>query len=84
MFYLIYIAGIIFFAVRPSVDQGSMGNAAPLGALYGFFTYTTYDLTNMATIDGQPIRIVVVDVLWGVVLCGVVSTASFFVASQLL
>ena len=65
VFYLIYIAGIIFFAVRPAVLNASLGQAAVLGALFGFFTYATYDLTNMATIKGWPLVIVVVDIIWG-------------------
>ena len=49
-FYLIYIAGIIFFAVRPALASDTLRDAALLGGLFGFFTYATYDLTNMATI----------------------------------
>ena len=80
VFYFIYIAGIIFFAVRPAVLNASWGQAAALGALFGFFTYATYDLTNMATIKDWPFVIVVVDILWGVILCSVVASLSFGVA----
>lgn len=76
-FYLIYVAGIIFFAVRPALAARSLGQAALLGALFGLVTYATYDLTNMATIRGWPIVIVVVDIVWGVCLCTLVSAASF-------
>jgi uncharacterized membrane protein len=76
-FYLIYIVGIIVFAVVPAVDRGSLMRAIVWGGLYGFFTYATYDLTNMALIKGWPLKIVIVDILWGMVLCAVVAGSSF-------
>ena len=84
VFYLIYIAGIIFFAVRPAIIATSWIQAAVLGALFGFFTYATYDLTNMATIKNWPLTIVVVDILWGVCLCTVVSCSSFMISNWLI
>jgi uncharacterized membrane protein len=82
-FYLIYIAGIIFFAVRPSLASGRLSEAALLGGLFGFFTYATYDLTNMATIKGWPLKIVVIDIFWGTCLCALVAVSSFLIARQL-
>jgi uncharacterized membrane protein len=83
-FYLIYIAGILFFAVRPAINNASLGQAAVLGALFGFFTYATYDLTNLATIKDWPLVIVVVDILWGVCLCTLVSSLSFMISKWLI
>ena len=76
-FYLIYIAGILFFAVVPALEQGSLMRALVWGGLYGFFTYATYDLTNMALIKGWPLKIVVVDILWGMILCATVAMSSY-------
>lgn len=84
IFYLIYIAGILFFAVRPAVLRNSWGQAAVLGALFGFFTYATYDLTNLATIKNWPLAIVVVDILWGVCLCTLVALLSFAISKWLI
>jgi len=83
-FYLIYIAGIIFFAVRPALASGRLSEAALIGGLFGFFTYATYDLTNMATIKDWPLKIVVVDILWGTCLCALVAGLSFLIARQFL
>ena len=83
IFYLMYIVGILFFAVRPALSSGSWQQAALLGGLYGFFTYATYDFTNLATIKDWPRIIVLVDVLWGVCLCMVVSVLSFNIAKWL-
>ncbi len=83
IFYLLYIIGISIFAIYPSVDKNSMLSAALLGGLFGFFTYATYDLTNLATLKGWPLPIVFIDITWGVVLTALVSLASFFIAKQL-
>ena len=65
LFYFIYIAGIILFAVKPGLDAQSFAKAALWGALFGFFTYATYDLTNLATLRDWPLKVVVIDILWG-------------------
>jgi uncharacterized membrane protein len=83
-FYLVYIAGIIFFAVRPALASNTLRDAALLGGLFGFFTYATYDLTNMAMIKGWPLKIVVIDILWGTCLCMLVAGLSFLIAKWLL
>jgi uncharacterized membrane protein len=49
IFYLLYFVGVLFFAVAPAVEKGSLRRAALLGGLFGFFTYATYELTNLAT-----------------------------------
>lgn len=76
-FYLIYIAGILLFAVRPALTTGSLPYALIWGALFGFFTYATYDLTNLATLRDWPLKIVAVDILWGTLLCALVAAGSF-------
>lgn len=83
-FYLIYICGILFFCVAPAISRESLPRAAFLGALFGFFTYSTYDFTNLATLKDWPKAVVAVDILWGVVLCTAVASASFLIARRLL
>lgn len=68
IFYLIYIAGILYFAVLPAAESGSLLTAIIRGAALGFLCYATYDLTNMATIDRWPLSIVIIDICWGTVL----------------
>jgi uncharacterized membrane protein len=84
IFYLIYISGILFFAVRPALHSNSWRDAVILGGLYGFFTYATYDLTNLATISQWPLTIVVIDILWGVCLCALVAYLSFMISRWLI
>ena len=83
VFYLIFIIGILFFAVAPALEQESLLKAILLGALFGFFTYATYDLTNLATLNNWPIAVVVVDIVWGAVLSASVAVASFLIGKSL-
>ena len=78
IFYLIYIGGILFFAVLPASKEMSWQTALLNGALLGGMCYATYDLTNMATIAKWPLEIVIIDIVWGMVLTGSVATLSYF------
>jgi uncharacterized membrane protein len=83
VFYFIYIAGILLFAVRPGLEAQSLGRACLWGALFGFFTYATYDLTNLATLREWPLSVVLVDIAWGTVLCTLVAGGSYLLALRL-
>ena len=84
IFYSLYILGILIFAILPGINSASLARTVILGVLYGLFTYATYDLTNLATLKDWPVNIVVVDILWGMVLCGLVSAGGFLLAARLL
>ena len=77
LFYFMSIAGIIIFSVKPALDSQDWVKALVWGALFGFFTYATYDLTNLATLKDWPIKVVIVDILWGTVLCALVASGSY-------
>ena len=79
IFYLLFIIGIFYFAILPAVEKNSLAKAIISGALFGFFTYATYDLTNLATLKDWPLPIVFIDIIWGAVLTGIVSTAGFYI-----
>jgi len=80
IFYLIYVVGISIFVIYPSVNKNSALSAVIMGGLFGFFTYATYDLTNLATLKGWPLPIVFIDIAWGVVLTAIVSLSGFYIA----
>ncbi len=83
IFYLIFIVGILIFAVAPALESQSLAKAVVLGALFGFFTYATYDLTNLATLKEWPVIVVVVDIIWGAVLSGSVAAISYLIGKSL-
>ncbi|MBA2587517.1 MAG: DUF2177 family protein [Alphaproteobacteria bacterium] len=80
IFYLLYIVGIQIFAVRPALEAGDWKTAALFGALFGFFTYATYDLTNMATMKVWTLRVTLYDIAWGTILTGITASAGAFSA----
>lgn len=68
LFYIVYAVGIIVFAVAPAIRAENLLTALVMGALFGFFAYATYDLTNLATLRDWPLRMSVVDIAWGTAL----------------
>ena len=80
LFYVLYAGGILYFAVIPGAKVNSWHLALLNGALFGFFAYMTYDLTNWATFKNFAWQVVPVDILWGAVVSGIVALIGFAVA----
>ena len=76
LFYAVYAAGVVHFAVMPGLRGGGWTTALAQGALLGLVAYATYDLTNLATLRGWPIPMTAVDIAWGAALTAVVAAAS--------
>ncbi|MET3920574.1 DUF2177 family protein [Arthrobacter sp. UYEF20] len=79
VFYVLYIIGIVFFALQPALDGGGWLTALGYGAALGTFAYATYDLTNAATLKNWPLVIVVVDIVWGAFLTGLATLVGWLV-----
>ena len=79
IFYLLFIVGIFYFSILPAVEKNSLTKAIISGAFFGIITYATYDLTNLATLKNWPLPIVFIDIAWGALLTGIVSTAGYFI-----
>ena len=77
IFYLVFLVGLVIFAIYPAVVKGEWQYALICCALFGFFTYATYDLTNLATLRDWPLSITLVDMVWGTVLGMSVSVATY-------
>jgi uncharacterized membrane protein len=77
VFYLLFIAALVIFVLLPGVDKQSIGYVMLYGALFGFITYATYDLTNLATLKDWPIQITIIDLAWGTFLGFSTSTLSY-------
>ncbi|MGD2218013.1 MAG: DUF2177 family protein [Gemmatimonadales bacterium] len=83
VFYLIFVAGVVVFAVLPAVERGSLVRALLLGGFLGLVAYAAYDLTNLATLRGFPALVAVVDMVWGTVLTAAVAALGYLFASQM-
>lgn len=74
-FYLIFIGGLVYFAVEPAASMNSPRTGTLRGAIYGLVTYATFDLTSHALLQGWPLIVTVVDLIWGTTLSGLTATA---------
>jgi uncharacterized membrane protein len=82
LFYLLFVAAVVVFAVLPAVERGSLLRAVLLGGFFGIVAYATYDLTNLATMKGFPTLVAAVDMTWGCVLSAVVAAVGYLVAAR--
>jgi uncharacterized membrane protein len=82
-FYLIYPIGLVIFAVLPAIKSGSVAQAAISGALLGFLSYMTYDLTNQATLRNWTLQLTLFDVGWGTLLGAISATAAYLITTRL-
>lgn len=79
IFYILYAFGLVVIVVLPSVKgETSFLKIFLLGALFGLVAYSTYDLTNLATIKNWPLVITLVDILWGTLYTGVISIIAVY------
>lgn len=81
LFYLVYVAGVVHFAVSPALLNGSWMTALLNGALLGLVAYGTYDMTNLATLKGWPVSVGLVDMAWGTTLTALAGLAGYLVAN---
>lgn len=79
LFYLTYVAAIVFFVVREANDDLVL--AAASGAFLGFVMYATYDLTNRATLEHFPLRVTIIDLIWGTTLTAILSVVGTLIYS---
>jgi uncharacterized membrane protein len=83
IFYLIFIAGVVTFVLMPAWNDGSFIRALLLGGLFGFIAYSTYDLTNLATMKDWPLFITIVDLAWGTALGALTASISYAILTLL-
>jgi uncharacterized membrane protein len=82
IFYVIYVVGVVAFVISPALEKGSWQYALGYGALFGFVAYATYDLTNLSTLKGFTLKVVIVDMIWGVCLTAAVSVIAYGIIRQ--
>lgn len=80
VFYVLYVVGVLAFAVLPALAQQDWTRALWGGALFGLIAYATYDLTNLATLANWSLTVTVADMAWGTFVTGVSATAGYLVA----
>jgi uncharacterized membrane protein len=82
-FYVLYAIGICIFVLVPALSKQSWFDAVLYGALFGFFCYMTYDLTNLAVIRNFPIQLAFIDMAWGTFVTATVSGFAYWVSNKI-
>ena len=73
--YAVFALGLMIFAVSPTGPSAAWAKTAGTAALFGFFAYATYDLTNLATLRGWPVGLSLLDMAWGTGISAVAALA---------
>ena len=82
VFYLLYLAGVLFLAVTPALRSGQWRTAALNGLVLGLVAYGTYDLTNQATLRLWSTRLTLADMAWGGAITALAATVGFLAARK--
>jgi uncharacterized membrane protein len=82
-FYIIYVLGVVFFAIKPALESRDWRSALIRGALFGFFAYATYDLTNLATLKVWSLKVSLIDMAWGTFITAAAASVSAAVTMAL-
>lgn len=80
IFYLLFVVGVLIFAVLPGYQAQSLSKTLMLSALFGLMTYATYDLTNLATLKDWPLKVTIIDIIWGMSISTVTGLAGYYIA----
>ena len=80
IFYLFYIAGVLWFVSVPALKAEMPLQALIGGAIIGALAYGTYEFTNFATLRDWTSQMVMVDLAWGTVLTGFSAWAGVMIA----
>lgn len=83
LFYLLFLAGLVFFVIEPAMEKRQWLQALATGAFFGLVTYATYDLTNLAVAKDWPILVTIVDLIWGTTLGAIVAVLTYFIAQKI-
>jgi uncharacterized membrane protein len=78
IFYIIYVFGIMYFASSPAIHESSGKMALINGAILGAISYSTYDLTNAATLQKWSLKVTIIDIIWGATLTAMSSYAGYY------
>ena len=78
-FYFLYLAGMVWFAIRPGLESGKVSPALFNGVLLGGLCYATFDLTSQAVFNVWATHITLADIVWGMFATGTTSAIATFI-----
>lgn len=84
LFYALFIVALLVLVLIPGIQSNSLTKTLLLGAVFGFITYATYDLTNLATLQGWSIKMTVIDLIWGTSVSTFVTFWGYIIGSKII
>ncbi len=84
LFYLLFIFALLVLILIPGIESGTIGKTLIFAAIFGLTTYATYDLTNLATLDGWNLKITVIDLIWGTSVSTLTTFLGYLIGSKIL
>ena len=82
LFYLVYVLGLLWFAVKPNRALPGIKRAFMAGATVGFLVYASYDLTNLSLLKDWPLGLSLMDISWGTLLSGITASVGKMIFNQ--
>ena len=82
-FYLIYLAGMVWFAIRPALESGKVSSGLLNGVLLGALCYATFELTSQAVFKVWALHVTLADIAWGAFATGTTSALASAIALRL-
>ncbi len=84
LFYALFIVALLILVLVPSIQSYTLTKTLLIGAVFGFITYATYDLTNLATLQGWSLKMTIVDLIWGTSVSTLVTFLGYIIGSKIL
>jgi len=83
LFYLLFIFALLVLVLIPGIKEGGLLKTLLMAALFGLTTYATYDLTNLATLEGWNLKITVIDLIWGTSISTITALFGYLIGSKI-
>lgn len=80
IFYLFYVAGVVWLVSWPALQSDAPLRALVNGAILGALAYGTYEFTSYAVMKNWSPVMVAVDTAWGAILTGGTAWAGVVIA----
>ncbi len=84
LFYLLFIVALLVLVLVPGIQSYTLAKTILLGAIFGFITYATYDLTNLATLQGWSVKMTIIDLIWGTSVSTLITFLGYIIGSKIL
>ena len=82
LFYILYVFGMALIVIQPCIGSEGIFKTLYTGFIFCLVAYGTYNLTNMAVVNGWSPTVTFVDMFWGGSLTAVSATTGLYIAKK--